>query len=668
MKIYLLIIILISNSFYINCDEDNYHDYEGNPDNINIESISYELTYSNNSIVKVVIKTYDEIDNDISFIAYLKSHVEQKYYILKCSSTFYDIIECFSEKNVTFNIYDKFYFYYNKTNSKFSLDENDVLEDDKHISLIFNPEISIDDKLYKDKRKFTVETDGKMIGGGYLYITKKSKNVLNIPKDGFNKYIELNNFIPKVGLHNDIPLSTLAGYKKAILRGYHIVDAVLRYTSDKIGVISHEENLEKISNGKGKISNYTYKELLQLDFGSIVDKKYAGEKILSLQILLQLCKEFDVIIDLDLSRLDNEKYFKDNTYAYRLLNIIEKYDMFDSIYFSDSPNSQGILKLKEIKNDISVSILNINNKDSFDKIKTQFGGSKELIFNLGEISHENVLNEDNVKHTSSLGKKIKVGTVDDCNCANKIISLGVNYITTKSLPSFLIENDKEDPIIVRCVPVNDEHSECEIEDDIILKDNEYYHIYYSENIYNLSQNINLEPIGEFQYVDTNILDELYYKINIFNFERGIINLSLSHILKKGEEIFGIVGPEYDDVPECYQYNFICEGNDSYIVDCKIQKEEKEKIEFNGGKYCIYSLEDYSFNVYEIEERTAPEETYMEYISDEKKRPYLLIGCIVIIIIIILMIIYCIKLRKNTETYERIRIADNYYLSDSSLYR
>ena len=667
MKITLLIFILISNYILIYCDGD-YQDYEGNPDNINIESISYELTYSNNSVVKVVIKTYDEIDNDVSFIAYLKSYVEQKEYILNCSSTFYDIIECFSEKKAKFNINDKFYFYYNKTKSKFTLDENDVLEDDKHISLVFKPEITIDNKLYKDNRKFTVDTEGKMIGGGYLYITRKSKDALNNPKNGFNKYIEINNLIPKVGFFDDIPLSTLAGYKEAIKRGYHIVDAVLRFTSDKIGVISHEEDLEKISDGKGKISSYTYNQLLELDFGSKIDKKYKGEKILSLQILLQLCKELNVIVDLDLSQLDNEKYFKNNTYAYRLLNIIEKYDMFDSVYFSDGPSASNILKLKEIKNDISVSILNVNIKDSLDKIKTKFAGSKKIILSSGEISYGNSLNEENIKYASKLGQKIKVGIVDDRNYAHKIQSWGVNFITTKSLPSFLIQNDKEDPIIVRCVPIDDDNSECEIEDDVILKDNEWYNIYYSENIYNLSQNINSEPIGEFQYVDTNILDELYYKINKFNFDRGIINLNLSQKLRKGEEIFGIVGPDYDDVPECYQYNFICEGQNTYTVDCKIQKEEEEKIEYKGGNYCIYSLEDYSLNEYETDERTTPEETYIEYIADEKKRPYVIVVCIVIVIIICLVIIYLVKFRKKRETYDRIRISDNNYLSDNYLYR
>ena len=56
-----------------------------------------------------------------------------------------------------------------------NFDENDLLEDDKRISLVFNPKVNTEGTLYKDNRKITVETKGKMIGGGFLYITKKTK-------------------------------------------------------------------------------------------------------------------------------------------------------------------------------------------------------------------------------------------------------------------------------------------------------------------------------------------------------------------------------------------------------------------------------------------------------------------------------------------------------------
>ena len=104
----------------------------------------------------------------------------------------------------------------------------------------------------------------------------------------------------------------------------------------------------------------------------------------------------------------------------------------------------------------------MNSKDSLNQIKSQFASSQKLILNSGEISSENSLNEEIIKYASSLGKKVEVGTVDDAKYGKKILSWGVNYITTKTLPSFLISNEKEVPIIVRCLPIDDEHSECEI--------------------------------------------------------------------------------------------------------------------------------------------------------------------------------------------------------------
>ena len=673
MKNYLLIIILIANFLFSNCgflgDENS-----ANPNNINIESISYELTYNNYSVIKVTIKTYDELENDVSFIAYLKSYEGGKEYILNCSSYFYDMIECYSQKDVTFDLKDKYYFYYNKTNSKITFDENDILEDDKKISLIFKPEISVDDKLYRDNKKIDADTGGNMVQGGFLYITKKYKKILKRPKDGFNKYIELKNSIAQVGYFKDLPLSTISGYRSAIRKGYHIVSAVLRFSKDNVPVICHEEDLEKVSDGTGKISSKTIRKLLKLDFGSKFNTKYEGERILTFEILLQLCKDYKVIIDLDLSYLDDEK---SEIYAVEILNITKNYNMLNSVYFSGPYNKTIMLQLNKINNDISISVPVVNKKEEVDKINSQFDKSKRIIYSFTR----NNVDEDTMKYIKSLGQKVKIDDViDDKMFIKKVLSWGVDYIKTDFLHPFLIENEMEDPALVRCVPVDGDHSECTIDDDYILKDNEWYNIYYSENIYNISMDINEQPLGEFQYIDTNILDELYYVIDKFDFYTGQIKLNISNKLKKGESIYGIVGPLHDNVAEYYHYNFTCLGTDNYTVNCTIDKDENVKFE---GNYSIYYLEDYSLNEFETEERGdfdgdgdgddehhhhgIGDNNYVEYIVEEKT-PYFLIFCIVIIIIICLVVLYFCKFRKKDEHYNRIRMTDNNYISDDYLYR
>ena len=61
MRKFFLFVLILSIFINLKCESN------GHPYNINIESISYELTYNNYSVVKVVIKTYDSLDSDVSF-------------------------------------------------------------------------------------------------------------------------------------------------------------------------------------------------------------------------------------------------------------------------------------------------------------------------------------------------------------------------------------------------------------------------------------------------------------------------------------------------------------------------------------------------------------------------------------------------------------------------
>lgn len=663
MKSLLLILLLAFFIIFVNCDMYEYENFKYNedPNDINIVSISYELTYDDISVVKVIIRTYTEIINDIQFNAYLKSEEGEKEYLLNCSSTFYDTIECLSERNITLDVEDKYYFYYEKGENKIGFDGKNILEDYHKISLKFKPERIEHTKIYKDNKKIEVRTDHDLIGGGYLYIVRKSKKILHKPKDGFNKYIELNNFISHAGLFGYRPQSTLIAFEEAIRRGFHMVDADILFTKDKIPVICHGNDLAKNSNGKGRLSSKTLEELEELDFGSIFNKQYAGEKILTFEKLLQLCKEDNIIIDLDLAHLNLDEYFiKTDEYLKIMIDLIKKYEMEDSIIFNER-REEAILKLKEVKKDVSFSLSGMNEKENIEKIKDKYKDSKRLIYNMGGLLEGGKINEEAVKYALSLEKKVKASKVDDLQLAEQLQSWGVNYITTNYLHPFLMKNEKEDPIIVRCNPSpEDEHiSECEIDDNIRLIDNEKYNVYYSDNIYNISEDINEKPIGEFQYIDTNILDELYYSIIDFDFDRGIIYLNTSSKLKKGKEIMGIVGPAYDNVAECYQYNFICRGNNSYSVKCQIIKDEKEeKVEFNGS-YIIYSVEGYSLNPEEIDKKFN--------LKKKMKRFYITVCVIAFLIILLAIIIYVIRLKKR-ESFQSIKIMENSYLSDNDLYK
>ena len=656
-------LILIKSNDYDDLENYEAYGYGENRNDLNIASISYELSYDDTSIVRVSIKTYYELDQNIKFKAFLKTEDELHEHSLECTNEFIDLIICVSARNITLDTDKKYFFYYDKkkSGSDLTFDGEDTYEDDKRISLIFKPEIPDNQVLYKDNRRFDVKNGNYMVSGGYLYITKKSKKILQKTKNGFNKNIQLNNFIPHCGLAGYRPQSTLVAFKEAIRRGYKIVDADLLFSKDKIPVICHGIKLNQVSNGEGNLDEKTLEELEQLDFGSIFSEKYRGEKILKFEDLLKLCKENDIIIDIDLGHLNYKKYFENtNEYIKIIMEYIEKYEMTNSIFFNDK-RQPLIEKFKSMLNEVSFSITGMNEKEAIEKIKDKYNDSKIIIYNMGGLMDGNkTINEETVKYALSLGKKVKASKIDDLDFANKVISWGVNYICTNKLHPFLMKNEKEEPIIVTCAlsDTDEDTSECEIDEDYDLIDNEMYSIYYSKNIYNLSEDIVETPIGEFKYVDTNLLDELYYEIVHFDFKNGVIKLNTSNVVKKGESISGKVGPAYDNVAECYIFDFICRGNGNHMINCVINKDDHEKVLYEGD-YKIYSLEGYSLN---------PDQVYNKLNYQKHMKRFKIITCIIIVVIIILaVVIYLFNIRRK-GSFRLIRTNENTYMSDNDLFR
>ena len=558
-------------------------------ENLNILSVAYELTYDKRSVLKVVLKSIDDIEFDLKFSALLKSVEEEKEYKLSCENISITDIECYSEKNVKFNLNNKYYFYY-KSNGNLTLDEKEVMEDWKRVKLVLKPEMYEDQIMWKDHRKIIGLNDRKIVGGGYLYLVPKQKKLLHKNKDGFNRYIDLDNLISQGGLLGERPDGTLDGFKEAIRRGFHMIGADLQFTKDKIPVILHSLKLEEVSNGKGKISEFSLEELEKLDFGSKFDKKYAGEKILTFEKLLKLCKDNEVIIDLNLGNLDFKTYFdKTDEYMKIIINTIEKCKMSDSTLFNYDKNQNVLIKLTKIKKDISVSISKVQ-IDKLEKLKETFAESKRIVINI-PLSKENEVDEILLRNAITFGYKIKVGPINDEKLANKLQSLGVNFMPTTKLHPFYIKNNYESPILLKCTQF-DVLVDCRLGPEVKLIDNQIYSIYYTENIYNLYENISDNPIGEFIYLDTKKLDDLYYTLKAFDFKNSYLKLNSSIKIDKGKKIKGKIGPTYENVADCYLYNFVCDGNNKEEVDCKILKNDSNVVPYEGN-YTLHTVEYYS---------------------------------------------------------------------------
>jgi glycerophosphoryl diester phosphodiesterase len=66
------------------------------------------------------------------------------------------------------------------------------------------------------------------------------------------------------GDHVEVPANTMAAYENAIKNNVDYVEIDLRPTIDCVLVIMHDATVDRMTNGKGKISDFTYAELKKL--------------------------------------------------------------------------------------------------------------------------------------------------------------------------------------------------------------------------------------------------------------------------------------------------------------------------------------------------------------------------------------------------------------------
>ncbi len=66
------------------------------------------------------------------------------------------------------------------------------------------------------------------------------------------------------GDHVDVPENTIAAFENAIKHGVDYVEIDLRTTKDSMLVIMHDASVDRMTNGRGAVSDLTYREIKQL--------------------------------------------------------------------------------------------------------------------------------------------------------------------------------------------------------------------------------------------------------------------------------------------------------------------------------------------------------------------------------------------------------------------
>ncbi|HTT32778.1 MAG TPA: glycerophosphodiester phosphodiesterase family protein [Methylomirabilota bacterium] len=102
------------------------------------------------------------------------------------------------------------------------------------------------------------------------------------------------------GASGHAPENTLAAFRKAVALGANFIETDLQLSRDAHFVAIHDSTVNRTTNGKGDVHDLTLAQLRNLDAGSWFGSEFSGERIPTLEEILQFSKKNDVVFYLEL--------------------------------------------------------------------------------------------------------------------------------------------------------------------------------------------------------------------------------------------------------------------------------------------------------------------------------------------------------------------------------
>lgn len=138
------------------------------------------------------------------------------------------------------------------------------------------------------------------------------------------------------------PENTLDAFRKAVEMGADGIELDVQMTKDGELVVIHDETINRVSNGKGWVKDYTYEELKKFNFNK-THQEYTKEEIPTLEQVYRLNKQTNLTINVEI---------KTGIVFYpgieeRVLELTERLGMKEHVIYS-SFNHYTIRKIKEL--------------------------------------------------------------------------------------------------------------------------------------------------------------------------------------------------------------------------------------------------------------------------------------------------------------------------------
>ncbi len=210
------------------------------------------------------------------------------------------------------------------------------------------------------------------------------------------------------------PENTMAAFQGAIDFGADWIELDVQQSKDGKIFVMHDHSFYRTTGLREFSWNLTFDEIEQLDAGSFFSDTYAGEKIPSLEEVIELAKENYIRLNIEIKPSVYDKDIEKH-----VVDLVREMDFADSCVISSQMYS-SLQKVKEYDPEISTLYVmslaygNINRLKAADSFSMEAGNATPSM----------------VSRIHNAGKQIYVWTVNNRKTINRMIDLNVDNIIT----------------------------------------------------------------------------------------------------------------------------------------------------------------------------------------------------------------------------------------------
>jgi glycerophosphoryl diester phosphodiesterase len=218
------------------------------------------------------------------------------------------------------------------------------------------------------------------------------------------------------GASGHAPENTLAAFERAVALGAGFIETDLHLTRDARFVAIHDPTLERTTNGKGQVKDSTLAEIRKLDAGMWFDREFMGQKVPTLEEIVDFAAKHDVIFYLEL------KYEAAWGMHHSLVGALQKSGgAARSIIISSS--EPALTALRQVDASAMMGLIFDEPNQDHAKVAIELG-VRQL------CPHYSLVSSEMVEQAHGLDLQVATWTVDDAAAMRAVIAAKVDGIMT----------------------------------------------------------------------------------------------------------------------------------------------------------------------------------------------------------------------------------------------